>query len=145
MTKCRYLHCDCNQYTMTRPWSWCVQVQVGSVGRQGLPVLRHHGLVVRGRAQAALAGAAVLRPEAYLQSQYRGGNKEDFCLIIRATHCPPGLSLHPPLGKLIVDPGPVKAGGDSLQGADLVTRTYQVPLTMLIISFCSLLILLCID
>ena len=54
---------------------------------------------------------------------------------------PPGLSLHPPLCELAVDPGPVEARWEPLhlQGAHLGTITSQVTLTVLPILFCSIL------
>ena len=62
-------------------------------------------------------------------------------MIIKMANCPPGLSLHPPLSKLAVDPGPVEAGGEPLhlQGAHLGTITSQVTLTVVTILFCSIL------
>ena len=48
---------------------------------------------------------------------------------------PPAPCLHPPLGQLAVDPGPVEAGREPLhlQGAHLGTRTPQVTLAIVII------------
>ena len=53
---------------------------------------------------------------------------------------PPGLSLHPPLSQLAVDPGPVEARWEPLhlQGAHLGTRTSQVTLTVVTLLFCFL-------
>ena len=64
-------------------------------------------------------------------------------MIIKMANSPPGLSLHPPLSKLVVDPGPVEAGGEPLhlQGAHLGTRTSQV--TLAIVTILSMSFLLC--